>query len=233
MTKTEQLEKLFNDWQKYQEENEKDETYFSYHKKNPNEVGYIPKGNFLYDGIVFEKEYEQSKTRILFIGEECHAYDKNDDIIESQITKTDDYNWMRENTNDYLNNNGMLWPFLRGIAMLSNAIIDNNYSKPNKDATVLYNVAIINLNKRGGYKKVVSKTLDGYVNEYQKEIREEIAIIDPNVIVCCGEEVLQLVENYNLADDRVVRVSFHPSCYCKSDKDKLIYLKTGIKPQKG
>ena len=120
--------------------------------------------------------------------------------------------------------------FLNGLAMLANAILDNNYTTSNKDITALFNTALINLNKRGGYNYCVWETLEGYVDRYQEQIKKQIAFINPDEIVCCGESVYKLVKDYHLADDRVVRCAFHPSYFSVSDIGKLHFLKTGEKP---
>lgn len=222
MTKAEQLKELFEKWQEDQksEEFESEAEYFKYHKKHPGDAGYIPKGYFICDGIIFEDAFETANPTILFLGKECNSHKRNDKSIES---KTDNSSWMKEQTDVR---------FIKGLALLSNAIIDDNYTVPNKDLKSLRNVALINLNKRGGYDTCLWRTLKGYVAKYCQVIKEEIEIINPDYIICCGEDVKLLVDKYHLADGRNIKLTYHPSCYCKSDIDKLDYLKTGVKPKK-
>ena len=115
--------------------------------------------------------------------------------------------------------------------MLYHALINNEYSTPHKDISELSGMAFMNLNKRGGYDYCVWETLEGYVKKYRKEISEQIRIIDPDIIVCCGESVKWLVENYKLAEDAKIKCSYHPSFFSVSDSEKLSFLQSGEKGQ--
>lgn len=211
---------------------ETDEDYYKYHKKVKGERGYIPKKNFFYDGILFEDKYNNARTKILFIAKECNAYDINQKYETEDVITTDKEYWARNEVIAIAEKQAPYSVFLNGLAMLANAIIDDNYSEPNKDITALYYTALINLNKRGGYSFCVWETLEAYVEKYKAKIKHQIELIDPDVIVCCGESVYELVTRNNLAPRKIIKCAFHPSYFSVSDLDKLHFLKTGEKPNR-
>ena len=226
MTKTEQLEELFKKWQEEHksEKFESKEEYFKYHKKHPGDAGYIPKENFIYDGILFENEYNDSACKILFIGKEsneCYTDRENDE----HIYLNDENFWVK---NRVKNEDEAAGAFVLGLAKIANAIATNDFCNPNSDLSILHNVAFINLNKRGGYKYCVRETLIGYVKKYNKQIKAQIDIIKPDIIVCCGKDTYNMVTNYKLAENRTVVYSYHPS-YRRSDIYKLSFLESQIK----
>ena len=53
----------------------------------------------------------------------------------------------------------------------------------------------MNLNKRGGFDSCDEKVLKEYTERYGLFIAKEIALIDPEVIICCGSGVGALVED--------------------------------------
>ena len=210
---------MYDQWIKSQES---DLDYEKYHIKKPTEVGYIPKGSFFIDGIINDGEYEKATIKVLYIAKECNAWyfnEKNKKIVNLDMNE---FFARKELTKKNTKNR-----FLKGMAMLQNAILDNNYSTPNKNISSLSSAAMINLNKRGGYSWCIWNTLEKYVEKYQEYLRNQISAINPNVIVCCGESVKFLVDKYNLAgkcECEDIRCAYHPSCFSVSDSDKLKFL---------
>lgn len=98
---------------------------------------------------------------------------------------------------------------------------------------MLQSVAVVNLNKRGGYAYCVWDTLNNYVKTYQDFIRRQIGMIQPDLIVCCGYDVKWLLNEYTLAPDcdKVVWV-YHPSYFAISDSDYLNQLKCAMTGEK-
>jgi len=217
---------LMNAWVE-EHENEPDKGYENYHIKTKGTVGYIPKESFFIDGIICEDEYEKADNKVLYIAKECNAweYGKANSVSKENRLDMDKFFARIECQKGNKTKNR----FLKGMAMLQNAILDNNYDTPNKDTSNLSKAAMINLNKRGGYSWCIWKTLDSYVNEYKDELRRQIEIINPTVIVCCGESVKHLVKKYNLAEgynNNQIKCAYHPSCFLISDYNKLQFLKT-------
>lgn len=206
---------LFEDWISAHIK-ESDDDYEKYHKKSKGEIGYIPKNSFLCDGIMFEDKYKKSSPKILFISKECHAWEHNKKNDESLVNERKDYFYVREEIENEKHR------FIQGLAMLCNAIINDNYTVPvKKDFSKLKGAAFINLNKRGGYKWCDNKTLDEYVHKYSDNTKQQINDINPDIIVCCGKEVKSLLDKYGLAEGRKTICVYHPSYYRVSDKKKL------------
>lgn len=222
---------FFEEWANLHKTKETDEEYFEYHKKKKGEKGYISKNNFINDGIFIKEEYEKASKKVLFIGKECNLAHDTDMIKEEVYTSGQNF-WASYEVEKALKGEKVNNKFIKGLAMINNAILNENYSTPNKNPSTLVNAAMINLNKRGGYDYCIWETLEGYVKKYEDKIREQIDLINPDEIVCCGESVNELVTKYHLADNRIVRCAFHPSYYSTSDINKLHYLETGEKPNR-
>ena len=60
------------------------------------------------------------------------------------------------------------------------------------DTTFLKEAAVLYLNKRGG-KGAADEISMQYAQYYIEFIRKQIELIDPSVIVCCGEDVFRLI----------------------------------------
>lgn len=208
---------LITDWIAAQKS---DGEYGAYHPKEAGTAGYIPKGSFFLDGIICEDKYNQAKRKVLYIAKECHTWE-----YDKANAEADDLEPQHFFVRDELNAGHSDNRFLKGLAMLQNAIQNNDYSTPDKSISSLSEAAFINLNKRGGYRRCIWTTLEGYVKRYARFIRRQIEEIDPNIIVCCGEGVRALVKEYHLADRcRDIRCAYHPSCFFVSDREKLRFL---------
>ena len=86
----------------------------------------------------------------------------------------------------------------------------------------------MNLNKRGGFTKCHQRILREYVQKYRDLIEEEIKIISPDIIVCCGVGIRDdLLKKYvHIPDENVpVLEVYHPS-YAISYENFLSKLKT-------
>ena len=234
MSKTEELKALFEEW-KDCHANESDNEYLEYHKEEKGSPNYIPKQNFISDWILDEPKYNAAQTKILYIAKECNAYklkkaDKDKEIEEEIDLDYEDF-WAKKEVEDCVYRNIPLTnTLLKGIAMLNNAIINNDYFKPNKNPASLLNIAFMNLNKRGGLNNCVWDTLYGYVEKYKDKISEQIRIIDPDIIICCGQSVKEdIVDKFHLAETKVKVVwAYHPSYRRISDISKLEKLKENM-----
>ena len=211
------------DYKGWIKKQESDSDYENYHIKKLGMAGYIPKDSFFIDGIICEEEYKNAGNKVLYIAKECNAweYDKQNVVNkENRLNMSEFFARKELKKGDKTKNR-----FLKGMAMLHNAIINNDYSTPNKNISSLSSAAMINLNKRGGYSWCIWNTLEKYVEEYQEYLRNQISAINPDVIVCCGESVKYLVDKYSLAEKcKDIRCAYHPSCFSVSDADKLKFL---------
>ncbi len=213
------LKKLFEEWSKAHAAEPEDE-YKNYHNKDSKTPGYIPRQNFICDGVLFKDKYDEAERKILYIAKECNEY--NEECVNKEQIDIDNSNiWLKNEIN---NKSGGV--FVKGLAMLHNAMINNNYTNPVKEISALETAAFLNLNKRGGYSKCYWDTLEKYVEKYKDMIKAEIELIAPDEIVCCGKCVKELVETKKLVSDKSIKIrcAYHPSSFSLSDKAKLYFL---------
>ena len=119
-------------------------------------------------------------------------------------------------------------PFSRKLALLANVLMTGNFEDLNTDIDILKYVAFMNLNKRGGFTKCHQRILREYVQKYRDLIEEEIKIISPDIIVCCGVGIRDdLLKKYVHIPDEDIPVLevYHPS-YAISYENFLSKLKT-------
>ncbi len=170
-SKSEQLEKLFIDWE-YAQENEPDSSWkLTCSGKN------ITKSHFRRDGIIDEDVFSKEKRKVLFISNEANDDDYSakfnskpsniDDYLRYYKTGFDDWKGkMRERTS-------AIYKIVAEIG------IDE---MSDSDATCHY--AVMDLNKRGGCHDVGNAShIEEYCRYYEDFIKKEIKIINPDVVV--------------------------------------------------
>ena len=144
-----ELEKLFEEWQeRHESENCSSEN--------------ISKSNFIPDGIIDEASYMQSPKKILFIAKEAACLKEENTIEKNFETAQNDGFWCRRVV---LGEEGGT-RFSSGLALLANAILNENFETPEKDISALRYVAFMNINKRGGFTECETD-LDAYVEKYE------------------------------------------------------------------
>lgn len=191
--------------------------------------GTVPREAFLPDGIINEFWYQKSGRKILYIAKEAYWYEPEDDKAASEVNAANEMFWHREVT--YGNVPETI--FSKRLAMMTNAIINNDYTSINKEHKALMGVAVINLNKRGGFVYCEGNTLEGYVQRYWEFIQREIEFIDPDLIICCGAEVRELLDKYvQIADNVQIAVVKHPSYFAVTDADYLKQLQKEMEGRK-
>lgn len=231
MTKTEQLEELFKRWQNKQK-NEPDTSLL----KTKVNCNYIDKEHFCKDGILCENEYNAEKMKVLFIANEPNMEsDISNTLVTSQL---EHFEYFFKNNKD--NWGGKLRH--RICKILYPAIVDMNLEVKafpivdgNKNT---HRIAFMNLNKRGGEKDIQDDHLIYYCKYYQKEIYDEICIIDPDIVVwlgkdsfySCSDIVFETVKSIN-DSCKIVRINhknipllntYHPSyCYHISNEIRI------------
>lgn len=207
-----ELEKLFDEWRK---------RHISEDYSNDK----ISKNNFIPDGIIDEASYMQSPKKILFIAKEAACLDKTEKTAEENFeTAQKDGFWCRRVV---LGEEGGT-RFSSGLALLANAILNENFETPEKDISALRYVAFMNINKRGGFTECETD-LDAYVEKYKDLIDREIKIISPDIIVCCGSGVRDCLSNVDSCKSVPVLEVYHPSYWLVKDTDKLKKLEDEFK----
>lgn len=208
-----ELEKLFDEWRK---------RHISEDYSNDK----ISKNNFIPDGIIDEASYMQSPKKILFIAKEAACLDKTEKTTaeENFETAQNDGFWCRRVV---LGEEGGT-RFSSGLALLANAILNENFETPEKDISALRYVAFMNINKRGGFTECETD-LSGYVKNYKDLIDREIKIISPDIIVCCGSGVRDCLSGVDSCKSLPVLEVYHPSARYKTDTDRLKKLEDELK----
>ena len=208
-----ELEKLFDEWRK---------RHISEDYSNDK----ISKNNFIPDGIIDEASYMQSPTKILFIAKEAACLDKIKKTAEENFeTAQKDGFWCRR---EVLGEEKSGTGFSSGLALLANAILNENFETPEKDISALRYVAFMNINKRGGFTECKTKLSD-YAENYKDLIDREIKIISPDIIVCCGSDVRTCLSNIDSCKSVPVLEVYHPSYWFVKDTDKLKKLEDEFK----
>ena len=208
-----ELEKLFDEWRK---------RHISEDYSNDK----ISKNNFIPDGIIDEASYMQSPKKILFIAKEAACLDNTEETTaeENFEAAQKDGFWCRRVV---LEGEGGT-RFSSGLALLANAILNENFETPEKDISALRYVAFMNINKRGGFTECETD-LDGYAKNYKDLIDREIRIISPDIIVCCGSDVRDCLSGVDSCKSLPVLEVYHPSARYKTDTDRLKKLEDELK----
>jgi len=210
-----ELEKLFDEWRK---------RHISEDYSNDK----ISKNNFIPDGIIDEASYMQSPKKILFIAKEAACLDKTEKTTaeENFETAQNDGFWCRRVV---LGEEKRGTGFSSGLALLANAILNENFETPEKDISALRYVAFMNINKRGGFTECKTKLLRDYAQNYKDLIDREIKKISPDIIVCCGSGVRDCLSNVDSCKSDPVLEVYHPSYWLVKDTDKLKKLEDEFK----
>ena len=213
-----ELEKLFDEWRKRHISED-----YSNDKISKNKIS---KNNFIPDGIIDEASYMQSPKKILFIAKEAACLKKGNTIEENfEIAQNDGF-WCRRVV---FGEEKRGTSFSSGLALLANAILDENFETPEKDISALRYVAFMNINKRGGFTECKTKLLRDYAQNYKDLIDREIKIISPDIIVCCGSGVRSCLSDIDSCKSVPVLEVYHPSYWLVKDTDKLKKLEDEFK----
>ena len=207
-----ELEKLFDEWRK---------RHISEDYSNDK----ISKNNFIPDGIIDEASYMQSPKKILFIAKEAACLKEENTIEKNFEAAQNDGFWCRRVV---LGGEGGT-RFSSGLALLANAILNENFETPEKDISALRYVAFMNINKRGGFTECETELLRDYAQNYKDLIDREIKIISPDIIVCCGIGVRRCLSGVDACKSLPVLEVYHPSARYKTDTDRLKKLEDELK----
>ena len=218
-----ELEKLFDEWRKRHISEDYSNDKISKNKTSKNKIS---KNNFIPDGIIDEASYMQSPKKILFIAKEAACLKKGNTIEENFETAQNDGFWCRRGV---LGEEKRGTGFSSGLALLANAILNENFETPEKDISALRYVAFMNINKRGGFTECKTDLLRDYAQNYKDLIDREIKIISPDIIVCCGMGVRDCLSGVDSCKSLPVLEVYHPSARYKTDTDRLKKLEDELK----
>lgn len=224
---SQEIENLFAEWQALQQK-ESNEEYLG--------APEIAKDSFTYDGIINPFEYAKQDTKYLFISKESNIKNKND---PRPFRADGDIFWLR----DVCFHKQKPKIFSNRLAMFANAIYSLDFEHVNKCHDILNKVAFMNLNKRGGLSRSKPKTIPGYTHKskpkpipgytqytlkYAGFIKREIDMIKPDIIICCGSGLRDLLGEIGICSPRYTIIEvYHPS-YRISNKRHLEKLKAAF-----
>lgn len=166
------LDELFKKWK----EAHKSEDDESCKKTFPKKAGESPdisdfKSSFCPDGFLSDKKF----NGVLIIQREPNVFDKG----EGKCIAETNYFWFRDGNKE---NDSTLKHYRNNANKYLHQLIGEDYT--------LEECAYMNLNKRGGYGSTNNTQLNNYVYKnnynYQEYIANEIKIIKPTHIICCG-----------------------------------------------
>lgn len=216
---SQEIENLFAEWQALQQK-ESNEEYLDYGASE------IAKDSFTYDGVINPPEYAKQGTKYLFISKESNIENEKD---QRPFRSDGDNFWLRDVC---LQKEKPQKPkpsmFSNRLAMFANAIYSLDFESVNKCHDVLNKVAFMNLNKRGGLSESKRKTIPEYTKKYAGFIKREIDMIKPDIIICCGSGLRDLLGEIGICSPRYTIIEvYHPS-YRISNKRHLEKLKAAF-----
>ena len=190
------MKKLFEKWK----QEHKDDKLYEY--DTPSIDGkIIPKENFISDGFCVSNVIKENT--ILYIAKESHEYDK-DSIINKE--KINEYKYLKKCFAD--NKNTSFPSRIRGMQEI--------LGKDIKDMTFM------NINKRGGFSYTNMAVLNTYAMQFSDNIVNEIEVINPELIICCGIGLKRIINMVYTKSDKklnkpIVEVN-HPSYVITKEK---------------
>ena len=190
------MKKLFEKWK----QEHKDDKLYEY--DTPSIDGkIIPKENFISDGFCISNVIKENT--ILYISKESHEYDK-DSIINKE--KINEYKYLKKCFAD--NKNTSFPSRIRGMQEI--------LGKDIKDMTFM------NINKRGGFSYTNMAVLNTYAMQFSDNIVNEIEIINPELIICCGIGLKRIINmvytKCNKELNRPIVEVNHPSYVISKEK---------------
>lgn len=129
------------------------------------------------DGPINTVAYAASATRVLFVLKEVNVKDEGDewDLRE----------YLREGGRGQTWNNVVRW---------TRAILDGDMRNEGAGildegdrSTTLARIAVMNLNKDGGRSCTDPKRLNEATERARDLLREQVRVLDPHLVVCCGD----------------------------------------------
>ncbi len=191
------MKKLFEKWK---QDHKKDKLY---EYDTPSIDGkIIPKENFISDGFCVSNVIKENT--ILYISKESHEYNK-DSIIDKEKIK--EYEYLK---NCFADNKKTLFP--TRIKNMQEEVLYKNID----------DMTFMNINKRGGLSYTNMAILNTYAMQFSDNIVNEIEIINPELIICCGIGLKRIINMvYTKCDKKlnkpIVEVN-HPSYVISKEK---------------
>lgn len=133
------------------------------------------KNSFVRDGVPFPEDYYVNSPRVLFV-----LKDPNDIKATYESSQLDAYRDFGEKKIDRWHNRMM-----PRIAKMYK-VLGGKSDKEMSEFEAIKNIAFMNLKKTGGSNCVSGNVIASYTSIYRNRILEQIDIINPDYIICCG-----------------------------------------------
>ncbi len=148
----------------------------------------IEKNSFIADGYISEDDYKEAPIKVLFVLREANiATHRAKDDAELR-THQDFYgDFLKNIKND--NPPKQKQKIARMAYYLQHPdLSEEERKKPDEEGMkkALASCAYMNINKRGGDKKINWRIFKEYYNTYEKFIKKEISILNPDITVLIG-----------------------------------------------
>ena len=156
---------------------------------------------FIKDGIVDIAKYE--KPHVLFVLRDMNCPVPND-LCENLRRK---------------GGGAKTWC---NVGRWTQALLDKNREypydmSPKQRIEQMSRVAVMNIKKEGGGARSVGKTLISYAEEQKELILEQIRICDPDIIICCGQQIKDGLGNAEILEQKVFGISAKWDKICSND----------------
>ena len=165
-------------------------------------------GKFVPDGIINLKKWEKANKKILVILKETNDFDNYglNDLIDKNINNSKSGIWK-----------GLTW---HNIGRISYKLLNSNASfeeAHKKRKEILRYISVMNIKKTPGKNKSNYKVIQYNANKYGNYIKEEIEIINPDIVILGG--TYKFLKNI-LNLERITE-----NLYKEKGNDKRIYIK--------
>lgn len=196
------LESLFLIWK---EAHHEEENFYETFPKKGRDT-FPPKefrDNWTNDGYLSE---DTEDIQVLFVlkepNESCALEPDESGVIKVEAFDNNKPFWIKDNVNSGKNLHRRMREITKELS--DNEIMGDNWAKE---------VAVININKRGGYSKTNQNQLLKYIEKYKGFIRRQIAIINPKTIVflCGNADENKVIINKLQPDVQKIFYCYHPS----------------------
>jgi hypothetical protein len=227
--------------------NEKlDELFLRWKEKSEQTEQNRESSSFCEDGLMYKYGHEKnyvdklwvkSQKRIMFF------------LKDAKEQSGDSRLWLYEEGTDHRNNRNLkpklmkvLAYWLYGFTTVKEGKIEELEAISHEQLVECFNqvpFAFVESKKQSGKPSISKTVLTEYIDRYKDFLIEQIDILNPNIIVCCGEPQYKFVLNkiyigseqidknlfYNKAKQTLIFYSYHPSYYRREWKKPETFYK--------
>lgn len=186
---TETLDELFSLWKKAHvaEENYEETT-----------IPTIEQKSFIADGYVSEDDYKKTPLKVLFVLREANIATHRDEKDNPELRTHKNFygDFLKDIGNDNLPKQKQKMARM-AYYLQHPELSEEERKRPDEEGMkrALASCAYMNINKRGGDKKVNWEKFDGYFRTYIVFITKQIEILNPDTIVLIGSNDYELFDN--------------------------------------